>query len=76
MREIVTSQRPKPDFSYHPCLWFCLSDSSRYALETAYKRATDYHKVLRPPGGSPDLMEFDADAEMKQKPNLSREAMK
>ena len=63
MREIVTSEQPKPDFSYHPCLWFCLDESSQYALK--HVQSVDYHKKLIPPGSSYGLPDFDPVKEMR-----------
>lgn len=76
MHEIVTSDN-KPQIDYAACpLWFRLDPDSRYALSTAYKRATGYKRQLIPPDRHPELDSFDADKEMKKKPQYDREAMK
>ena len=52
-------------------LWNRLDESSRYALETAYRRVTDYHKRLVPPGQKLAIAPFDAAREMSQRPESS-----
>ncbi len=60
----------------HRCFpfWSCLSDSSRYALETAYRRATGYKKRLQIPGTAPEMIDFDPAAEMVKVPHYTAEA--
>jgi hypothetical protein len=60
----------EPEKKYDLCLplWYRLDEDSQYALSLAYRRATDYHKRLVPPGGKPDLMPFDAEKEIKKAP--------
>lgn len=76
MREIIVSKsRPEIDYSTCP-LWYKLDIDSQYALRTAYKRTTGYKRQLIPPGRHPELDLFDAEKEMRQRPENSREALR
>jgi hypothetical protein len=55
--------------------WFLLSDIEQNALIN-YQKKHYPHRMFVPPGSEPNLLPFDADREMKQTPNPSREAMK
>lgn len=75
MHEIIVSNKPKIDYDNCP-LWYRLDPDSRYAINTAYRRVTGYKRRFEPPSRHPELDQFDAEKEMKRKPQYDREAMK